>query len=54
VTGYTFYRAIPSPSKSNIELECLSPLDTFPELDYNSPYVNDSRRIVVRKYLTRD
>ena len=54
VTGYTFYRAIPSPSKSNIELECLSPLDTFPELDYNSPYVNDSRRIVIRKYLTRD
>ena len=54
VTGYTFYRVIPSPSGTNIEIECLSPLDTFPELDYNSPYVNESHRVVVRKYLTRN
>ena len=54
VTGYSFFRCIPSSSGTNIELECLSPLDTFAELDYNSPYVRDSRRVVVRKFLTRD
>lgn len=52
VTGYTFYRVI--PEKNNIVIECLSPLDTFPELDYNTPYIKDSKRVVVRKYLTRN
>ena len=51
VSGYFFFRAI--PDKNNIKIECLSPLDTFPELNYNSPYVKDSHRVVVRKFLTR-
>ena len=54
VTGYTFYRVLPSPSGHNIQIECLNPLDTFPELNYDSPYISDCKRIVVRKYLTRD
>lgn len=52
VTGFTFFRATPSPSKKNIQIECLNPLNVFPELNYNSPYINDCRRIVVRTYLT--
>ena len=54
VTGYTFFRVSPSPSGNNIQIECLNPLNVFPELDINSPYVNESNRIVVRTFLTRN
>lgn len=55
VTGYTFYRVIPSESGKNIKIECLDPLNTFPELiNTDSPYIKDCPRVVVRKYLTRD
>jgi len=32
----------------------LNPLNVFPELNYESPYINECRRVVVRYYLTRD
>ena len=51
VTGFTFYRVF--PANKNIQIECLNPLDVFPELNYNSPYINECKRIVVRKYLSR-
>ena len=54
VTGYTFYRVLPSPSGKNIQIECLDPLNVFPDLNFNSPYINDSYRIVVRTFLTRN
>lgn len=54
VTGYTFYKVLPSPSGKNIQIECLNPLNVFPDLNYDSPYINESYRIVVRKYLTKD
>lgn len=54
VTGYTFYRVLPSPSGNNIDIECLDPLNVFPDLNYDSPYIHDSYRVVVRKYLTRN
>lgn len=54
VTGYTFYRVIPSSSSKNIQIECLDPLNVFPDFNYNSPYINESYRIVVRTYLTRN
>ena len=54
VTGYTFYRVLPSSSGKNIQIECLDPLNVFPDLNYNSPYIHDSYRIVVRTYLTRN
>ena len=54
VTGYTFYRVSPSPSGHNIQIECLNPLNVFPDLNYDSPYINESYRVVVRKYLTRN
>lgn len=52
VTGFTFYRV--APSKKNISIECLNPLNVFPDLNYDSPYINECTRVVVRKYLTRD
>ena len=54
VTGYTFYKVHPSPSGNNIQIECLNPLNVFPDLNYDSPYINESYRIVVRKFLTRN
>jgi hypothetical protein len=52
VTGYTFYRAKPSISNTNVELEVLDPLNVFPDRNLESPYVKDSHRIVVRHWLT--
>ena len=54
VTGFNFYRVLPSPAGQNIQIECLNPLNVFPDLNYDSPYIKDSYRIVVRKYLTRN
>ena len=54
VSGYTYYRVLPSSSGKNIQIQCLNPLDVFPDLNYDSPYINESYRIVVRTYLTRN
>ena len=54
VTGYTFFRSIPSPSKTNVQIEVLNPLNTFIDRNPNSPYVKDSYRAVVRKWLTKN
>lgn len=54
VTGFTFYKVLPSPSGNNIQIKCLNPLNVFPELNYESPYINECKRVVVRYYLTRD
>lgn len=54
VTGFAFYRVLPSPSGKNVNIECLNPLNVFPDLNYDSPYINESYRIVIRKYLTRN
>ena len=54
VSGYDFYKVNPSPAGSNIQIEVLNPLNVFPDLNYDSPYIKDSQRIVVRRYLTRN
>ena len=54
VSGFTFYRVLPSSSGKNIDIQCLDPLNVFPDLNYDSPYINESYRIVVRSYLTRN
>lgn len=53
ITGYCFFRAKPSMNKTNVEIEILSPLNTFIDRNPNSPYVKDSYRVVVRKWLTK-
>lgn len=54
VSGYTFYRVLPSSSGKNINIQCLNPLNVFPDLNYDSPYINECQKIVVRTYLTRN
>ena len=53
VTGYTFYRVKPSSEKTNVQIEVLDPLNTFIDKNPNSPYVKDSYRVVVRKWMTK-
>ena len=52
VTGYTFYKV--SPLKNNIQIRCLNPLEVFPELNYNSPYICDCKRAVIRTMKNRN
>ena len=54
VTGYNFYRVIPSPAGQNVQIQCLDPLNVFPDLNYNSPYIKDSYRVVIRTYMSRN
>ncbi len=53
VTGSAYYRVIPSPSGSNISIETLNPLNTFVDRNPDSQYVNQSYRIVVRKWMSK-
>lgn len=53
ITGYTFFRVKASPSKTNIEIEVLDPLNTFVDRNPDSPYVRKSYRAVVRKWMTK-
>lgn len=53
ITGWTFYRAKQSSSGTNVVIEVLNPLNTFIDPNPESPYVKDSHRAVVRKWLTR-
>lgn len=53
ITGYTFFRAKPTVGNNNVTIEVLSPLNTFPDKNPESPYIKDSKRIVVRKWLTK-
>jgi hypothetical protein len=53
IAGQDYYRVKSSPKKTNIVIEVLDPLNTFPDYDANSPYVNESSRIVVRRWMTK-
>ena len=53
ITGYTFYRVKASVDNNNIEIEVLNPLNTFIDKNPESPYIKDSYRVVVRKWLTK-
>lgn len=50
VTGYAFYKVKSTVEKDNIRIEVLSPLNTFIDRNYNSPYIKNSYRVVVRRW----
>jgi hypothetical protein len=54
VTGTSYYRTLPTMSKSGVEFEVLNPLNTFVDRDPSSQYLKNSRRSVVRNYMTVD
>lgn len=54
ISGLGYYRARPTESGTNISFERLNPIDTFVEKNVNSNYLADSRRAVIRKYMTKE
>lgn len=54
ISGLAYYRTRPTESGTNISFERLNPLDTFVEKNVNSDYLADSRRAVIRKYMTKE
>ncbi len=54
VTGYAFYKVKSTVEKDNIRIEVLSPLNTFIDRNYNSPYVKNSYRAVVRYWKNKN
>lgn len=53
ITGYAFYRVEPTVGNNNIKVRVLSPLNTFIDRNFESPYVKNSYRVVVRSWLTK-
>lgn len=53
ITGYTFYRVLPTVEKNNVRIEALSPLNVFPDRNLDSPYIKNSNRVVVRKWMNK-
>lgn len=53
ITGYTFFRVKSLASGTNIEIEVLNPLNTFVDRNPESPYVRNSYRVVVRKWMSK-
>ena len=53
ITGYTFFRVKESSAGTNIQIEVLDPLNTFIDRNPESPYIKDSYKVVVRKWLSR-
>lgn len=53
ITGYTYYKVEPTVGNNNIKIEVLNPLNTFTDKNPESPYIKDSQRVVVRKWMTK-
>lgn len=53
ISGEQYYRVKESGAGNNITIEDLDPRNTFPEMDPESNYVKDAKRIVVRKWMSK-
>ena len=53
ITGYCFYKVEPTIGNNDIKIRPLSPLNTFIDRNFESPYVKDSYRVVVRNWMTK-
>ena len=54
ISGTAYYKEVPSPSKTSINLKILNPINTFIDRNQESPYLKKSPRAVSREYLTKD
>lgn len=54
ICGEQYYRIKESQSNNNIVIEDLDPRNTFPEMNPESNYVKDARRIVVRRWMNKE
>lgn len=54
ITGYAFYKVEPSIGNNNVKIRVLSPLNTFIDRNFESPYIKNSYRVVVRSWMTKN
>lgn len=54
ITGYAFYRVLPTVENNSIRIQALSPLNTFIDRNFESPYIKNSYRVVVRSWMTKN
>lgn len=54
ITGYAFYKVEPTVGNNNIKIRALSPLNTFIDRNFESPYIKNSYRVVVRDWMTKN
>lgn len=53
ITGYAFYKVEPTVGNNNIRIRALNPLNTFIDRNFESPYIKNSYRVVVRNWFTK-
>lgn len=53
ISGTAYYKTAQTPSKTNVDLKILNPINTFIDRNPESPYLKDSTRAVIREYLTK-
>lgn len=53
ITGYGFYKVKPTTEQNNIKIVVLNPLNTFIDRNYESPYIKNSYRAVIRHWMTK-
>lgn len=52
ITGYTYFQVKPSLSGTNIKIDVLNPLNVFIDKNPESPYVRDSYKVVIRRWMS--
>jgi hypothetical protein len=53
ITGESAFKVEPSVERNNIKIRHLDPRNTFIDYNFDSPYVKDSHRCVIRTWLTK-
>ena len=53
ISGYAFFKVVPSASGTNIDIKILDPLNTFVDKNPSSTYIKNSYRSVVREWMTK-
>lgn len=54
ISGYNCYKVKPSIEKNNVKIEALNPLNVFFDRNLESPYLKNSFRVVVRKWMDKN
>lgn len=54
ITGYAFYKVEPTVGNNSVRIRALSPLNTFVDRNFESPYIKNSYRAVVRSWMTKN
>ena len=54
ISGMCYWRVKPTASEDNVSIEVLNTINTFVERNFTSPYLADSKRSVIRRWLSKE